>query len=1267
MLPFLLYFSRSWTLVPLLKPRIEGLLGDTLGGEFHIGKIRGSWLSDIEITDVRTLKNADRTPVKQLRAASISAEYSLWDLVRGNLEGLHQVRTQGLQLHLDLRQGEQTPPSDDPFLWPESLPKLDARKCRLHVTGEDFEITLPEWDLQLNTGPVAKSSIARLQLRQGRFDQAEQSYGPFDAQLELEYRPAQFRVLQFDMNGVRPVQVADLDLTDSAPALEVQASLDSDSWSLITENFPELADSASLTGPLQTLDIDLSLKENLLSCRTLRAETEEVSLYATDFRVPLQWDALRSVDYRMANGSLELEARDLESVLNRIGVEIDGVDLADSATKISAGLNNGALEIREWDTRSKAAMVVIRQARLEWDQVFDRLLVRLPVQATLRDPQSFSLPDTVPPLQAVAELESRIALPTRGTSWGDFAHLIVQNLSIDVLGENPQKIAIDRPVQIELENSQNLSVSPFALQIAQSAIHLGGHLNLDFHGPVHLTASTEKIGWEQIQAYLPKDPTRQIAGGSLALDLSIEGSFENPVIHASCDLTNLQWNNQEWDGYREPVHLQVQAGYEDGRIRLESGTIRSKSVHCEGQGAWEQHLPLQQILQGSLRWEDIALNGALAASLHLQASNVPQPNYWIQQIQELSSLEMELQVQGNLHAPIVSMRSSANGRLQLDEIAENRTFAWELQAKQEGKNVLVQPSHFEIGSTRLGLSGNLPIEWNEQWVLGKTPLDFRLGVEEFSLQTLREWLPQDTSLPLQSGRAACQFTIGGTWKEPRLEFLVEGDDLSVATAEAKLAPEVFTFHAKAVYENQSFSLHEFSADSQNVDIGGQGTYAIPIDFEDLLNGQLPNLQSALDLAFELRAKDLAWLAQEGTGIRRIGGELSAILKVKGTAKEPDLAGEISLAGGELRLESPGIAPMSALHARGSFARNEFQLQELSGDLGAAPFQASGKVRFGVESGFASSFASGTQLDFILEGEDLLLYRQQGVKVRANSDLRVQGPLDKLVIQGDVHLTDARMVKNFDLFAFLEPKPVRPGGPPGLQLFSLEPPLGNMRFDIAVTAENGFRLKNNVLDGMARPDLRLTGTGAVPVLDGEIYIEPTRVSLPASRLRLESGVVSFVENNPFLPNVDIFGGTRMLGYDISVTINGPYNEPTVTFSSTPPLPQDQLFLLIMTGQPPDDPFTTDAGGAALETVAVYLGTDVLARLFGDESTESSESILSRFEVESGRDATRSGAETIEGRFLLVRDVLANGDALYIEGERDAYEDFNLGIKIVFRFK
>ena len=240
---------------------------------------------------------------------------------------------------------------------------------------------------------------------------------------------------------------------------------------------------------------------------------------------------------------------------------------------------------------------------------------------------------------------------------------------------------------------------------------------------------------------------------------------------------------------------------------------------------------------------------------------------------------------------------------------------------------------------------------------------------------------------------------------------------------------------------------------------------------------------------------------------------------------------------------------------------------------------------------------------------------------------------------------------------------------GFRLFSLrDPPLRDMTFNVRITAKEPFVIRNNLVRGSVRPDLVLTGTGEVPLLVGKVYVESTRLYLPAGRMQLENGMVRFEQSDPDRPKLDLIGTSTMLGYDITAVIEGPYTEPVITLSSIPPLPNEELLMLLLTGQPPKSSTARSNTSRQGLNIAVFLGRDLITRLFGSDSDDDSfEDILDRFDVEVGRGITQQGEDTINSQFRIADNVLVKGDSLYLTGERDYFDYYNGGIKLVFRFR
>jgi hypothetical protein len=77
------------------------------------------------------------------------------------------------------------------------------------------------------------------------------------------------------------------------------------------------------------------------------------------------------------------------------------------------------------------------------------------------------------------------------------------------------------------------------------------------------------------------------------------------------------------------------------------------------------------------------------------------------------------------------------------------------------------------------------------------------------------------------------------------------------------------------------------------------------------------------------------------------------------------------------------------------------------------------------------------------------------------------------------------------------------------------------------------------------------------------------------------------------------------------------------------------------------------------VGGYAAGEVIAYLFGSESTEAKEGLIDRLTIESGQEISRNGLETIRAQFELFPNV-------FLEAERDVFEDYNVGFIYRIRF-
>jgi translocation and assembly module TamB len=96
------------------------------------------------------------------------------------------------------------------------------------------------------------------------------------------------------------------------------------------------------------------------------------------------------------------------------------------------------------------------------------------------------------------------------------------------------------------------------------------------------------------------------------------------------------------------------------------------------------------------------------------------------------------------------------------------------------------------------------------------------------------------------------------------------------------------------------------------------------------------------------------------------------------------------------------------------------------------------------------------------------------------------------------------------------------------------------------------------------DLRITGTSDAPRIAGEMELVRGTLGFAGRSFDLESGRVSFNGGPATNPSLRVSAASEVDGTTVRVNIRGTGQNPDITFSSTPALPQDEIMARIMFG-------------------------------------------------------------------------------------------------------
>lgn len=115
--------------------------------------------------------------------------------------------------------------------------------------------------------------------------------------------------------------------------------------------------------------------------------------------------------------------------------------------------------------------------------------------------------------------------------------------------------------------------------------------------------------------------------------------------------------------------------------------------------------------------------------------------------------------------------------------------------------------------------------------------------------------------------------------------------------------------------------------------------------------------------------------------------------------------------------------------------------------------------------------------------------------------------------------------------------------------------GGIAFDLAVSAPSKLFVRGRGIDAELGGDLTIRGTAAEPAVSGGFEMRRGRLEILGKRLNFADGTITFGGN--LVPTLDLDATSTAGSTTVTVNVAGPANNPAITFSSSPALPQDEI--------------------------------------------------------------------------------------------------------------
>ncbi|WP_145640612.1 translocation/assembly module TamB domain-containing protein [Neorhizobium alkalisoli] len=437
----------------------------------------------------------------------------------------------------------------------------------------------------------------------------------------------------------------------------------------------------------------------------------------------------------------------------------------------------------------------------------------------------------------------------------------------------------------------------------------------------------------------------------------------------------------------------------------------------------------------------------------------------------------------------------------------------------------------------------------------------------------------------------------GTPEAPSVRYDLKWADAAVSqTATAGVTSMDVT--ANGTFAQQKVTLNIKLSGGGGIALSGGGAISLagakPLDLK--FNGNFP---------FSVLAGQLAaqGLVLEGTA--------NVDLAIGGTAAAPAISGTLSSSGSRL-IDARHNLAITDLAANIALEKNRAVINRLGGTLGGG-----GKVsidgNIGIESG------SGFPADLRIALDKANYADGNLFAVTADGALTIKGPLTSgPVLGGRVTLTKASITVPAKLPTSLASVDIRHRNAPAdvlKQMEEIRPKSASgasdpIALDLQIEAPNGIFVRGRGIDAELGGGLTIKGNAVAPAISGGFDMRRGRIVILAKRLDFESGKITF--GGGLVPILDLKANTTSSQTTITVNVTGVANDPDITFSSSPALPQDEVLARLIFGQSMSrlsplqiaqlaDAVSQLAGGGSsslLETLRSNLGVDDL-----DISTDS----------------------------------------------------------------
>ena len=369
---------------------------------------------------------------------------------------------------------------------------------------------------------------------------------------------------------------------------------------------------------------------------------------------------------------------------------------------------------------------------------------------------------------------------------------------------------------------------------------------------------------------------------------------------------------------------------------------------------------------------------------------------------------------------------------------------------------------------------------------------------------------------------------------------------------------------------------------------------------------------------------LVALAAPGTVLT---GRLVLDLSAGGTFQAPDLSGTLRVENGKYRLT--GLTQIvDDIQGVISFHGSRAQIDGLRARVGGGDLFAAGSVNL-----------QGLKLvnfRLTIQARHVALRYPEDMRLVVDADLVATGVPGGNIVRGEVTLLRGTYSRDFEVTLADLLERSRPSG----AIAAREPWKEETALEVRIVSAAALEVRNNVARLTAEVDLVARGTVAQPIVLGQIlFDEGGRITFRDVQYEIEAGTVTFANTARIAPIIDLRARAEVKGYDLIVSLVGTWPRIQSTFTSDPPLSDDAVIGLLLTGA---EPGQRTAGGDTTQGI-VSAGAGIVAGAVAGQLTRGTQRLfrLDRFQI----DPVFTGSQLTDIRSTVGKQITPELSATY----------------------